>query len=39
VRVVTLRTGIVVGHGGAFGPLELLTRFGLGSKLGTGMAR
>lgn len=39
VRVVTLRTGIVVGHGGAFGPLELLTRFGLGSKLGDGMAR
>ena len=39
VRVVTLRTGIVVGHGGALGPLELLTRFGLGSKLGNGMAR
>jgi uncharacterized protein len=34
VRVVLLRTGIVVGKGGAFGPLELLTRFGLGSRLG-----
>ena len=39
VRVVTLRTGIVVGHGGAFGPLGVLTKFGLGSKLGDGMAR
>jgi uncharacterized protein (TIGR01777 family) len=39
VRVVTLRTGIVVGHGGAFTPLELLTRFGLGAKLGDGKAR
>ena len=39
VRVALLRTGIVVGKGGAFGPLELLTRFGLGSKLGNGMAR
>lgn len=38
-RVVTLRTGIVVGRGGAFTPLELLTRFGLGSKLGDGQAR
>ncbi len=34
VRVVTLRTGIVVGRGGAFAPLELLTRLGLGSRLG-----
>jgi len=39
VRVVTLRTGIVVGRGGAFTPLELLTRFGLGAKLGNGQAR
>ena len=39
VRVALLRTGIVVGHGGAFTPLELLTRFGLGAKLGDGQAR
>ncbi len=38
-RVVPLRTGIVVGKGGAFTPLELLTRFGLGAKLGDGQAR
>jgi uncharacterized protein (TIGR01777 family) len=37
-RVVTLRTGIVVGHGGAFTPLELLTRWGLGARLGDGTA-
>ena len=36
VRVATFRTGIVVGKGGAFGPLELLTRFGLGARLGSG---
>lgn len=35
-RVVTFRTGLVVGDGGAFTPLTLLTRFGLGSTLGTG---
>ena len=35
-RVVTFRTGVVVGDGGAFTPLQLLTRFGLGSTLGTG---
>ena len=34
VRVALLRTGIVVGKGGAFAPLELLTKFGLGSRLG-----
>ena len=34
VRVALLRTGIVVGKGGAFGPLELLTKFGLGARLG-----
>lgn len=38
-RVVLLRTGIVVGRGGAFTPLELLTKVGLGSKLGNGQAR
>ena len=35
-RVATVRTGIVVGRGGAFTPLERLSRFGLGSRLGTG---
>jgi hypothetical protein len=35
-RVVTLRTGIVVGHGGAFTPLVPLTRAGLGSRFGNG---
>lgn len=35
-RVVTLRTGVVVGRGGAFTPLIPLTRLGLGSKFGTG---
>jgi len=35
-RVVTFRTGLVVGDGGAFTPLQLLTKFGLGSTLGTG---
>ena len=34
VRVALMRTGIVVGKGGAFAPLELLTKFGLGSRLG-----
>jgi uncharacterized protein (TIGR01777 family) len=36
VRVVTLRTGLVVGPGGALAPLLPLTRLGLGSRLGTG---
>lgn len=37
VRVVLLRTGIVVGQGGgALAPLVPLTKAGLGSKLGTG---
>ncbi len=37
VRVVTLRTGIVVGQGGgALAPLVPLTKSGLGGKLGTG---
>jgi len=35
-RVVTFRTGLVVGDGGAFTPLQLLTKFGLGATLGTG---
>jgi uncharacterized protein (TIGR01777 family) len=36
VRVVMLRTGVVVGKGGAFTPLLPLTRAGLGSRFGTG---
>ena len=39
IRVVTFRTGLVVGTGGAFTPLGLLTRFGLGSRLGSGEQR
>jgi hypothetical protein len=35
-RVVTLRTGIVVGPGGAMKPLLALTKAFLGSRLGTG---
>lgn len=35
-RVVLLRTGLVVGEGGAFGPLGLLTKFGLASRIGSG---
>lgn len=35
-RVVTLRTGVVVGRAGAFTPLLPLTRIGLGSRFGTG---
>ena len=35
-RVVTFRTGVVVGRGGAFTPLVPLTRFGLGSRFGSG---
>ena len=35
-RVVTLRTGVVVGRGGAFTPLELLTKVGLAGRLGPG---
>jgi uncharacterized protein (TIGR01777 family) len=35
-RVVTLRTGIVVGQGGAFTPLVPLTRAGLASRFGSG---
>jgi uncharacterized protein (TIGR01777 family) len=37
VRVVTLRTGIVIGKGGgALAPLVPLTKLGVGSRLGTG---
>ncbi|CAO1650961.1 TIGR01777 family oxidoreductase [Salinibacterium sp. NYA9b] len=35
-RLVMFRTGIVVGQGGAFTPLNFLTRFGVGSRLGSG---
>jgi uncharacterized protein len=35
-RVVTFRTGVVVGRGGAFTPILPLTRFGLGSRFGAG---
>ncbi|QAV69011.1 TIGR01777 family protein [Salinibacterium sp. UTAS2018] len=35
-RLVMFRTGIVVGKGGAFTPLNLLTRYGVGSRLGSG---
>jgi uncharacterized protein (TIGR01777 family) len=35
-RVVTLRTGVVVGRGGAFTPLLPLTKAGLGSRFGSG---
>jgi uncharacterized protein (TIGR01777 family) len=35
-RVVTFRTGLVVGNGGAFTPLIPLTRLGLAARFGTG---
>jgi len=35
-RVVTFRTGLVVGDGGAFTPLGLATRFGLAARIGSG---
>jgi uncharacterized protein (TIGR01777 family) len=35
-RVVTLRTGLVVGRGGAFTPLLPVTKLGLGARMGTG---
>lgn len=35
-RVVTFRTGLVVGRGGAFTPLIPLTKLGFGSRFGTG---
>jgi uncharacterized protein len=36
VRVVTFRTGVVVGRGGAFTPLIPLTRLGFASRFGSG---
>lgn len=36
-RVATVRTGVVVGRGGAFTPLERLTRAGLAGRLGPGI--
>ena len=36
VRVVSTRPGLVVGRGGAFTPLELLTKFGEGARFGSG---
>ena len=35
-RVVHVRTGLVVGPGGAFTPLALATRLGLAARMGTG---
>lgn len=35
-RLVTFRTGVVIGNGGPLKPVMALTRFGLGSRLGTG---
>lgn len=35
-RQVALRTSVVLGEGGAFSPLYLLTRFGLGGATGSG---
>jgi uncharacterized protein len=35
-RLVTFRSGLVVGPGGAFRPLIALTRIGAGARLGTG---
>lgn len=35
-RVVNLRTGVVVGNGGALKPLLPITKLGLGSRIGTG---
>lgn len=35
-RLVTFRTGVVIGRGGSLAPVMALTRFGLGTRLGTG---
>lgn len=35
-RTVMVRTGLVIGPGGAMGPLRLLTRFGLAARVGSG---
>ena len=37
-RVVTLRTGLVLGDGGSAAPIVALSRIGLGSRLGNGRA-
>jgi uncharacterized protein len=37
-RVVTLRTGVVLGKGGSAGPIVALSKAGLGSRLGDGQA-
>jgi uncharacterized protein (TIGR01777 family) len=37
-RVVTLRTGLVLGSGGSAAPIVALSRVGLGSRLGNGRA-
>jgi uncharacterized protein (TIGR01777 family) len=37
-RVVTLRTGLVLGEGGSATPIVALSRIGLGSRLGNGRA-
>ena len=35
-RVVMVRTGLVIGDGGAVTPMAMATKFGLGSRIGTG---
>ncbi len=35
-RLVTFRTGVVIGNGGSLRPVMALTRLGLGARLGTG---
>lgn len=35
-RTVTIRTGLVIGTGGAMAPLRLLTSLGAGARIGTG---
>jgi len=35
-RVVSIRSGVVVAHGGGFGPVRQLTQFGLGTRFGSG---
>ncbi len=35
-RLVTFRTGLVIGNGGSLAPIRALTRVGLGSRLATG---
>jgi uncharacterized protein len=37
-RVVTLRTGVVLGNGGSAAPIVALSKVGLGSRLGNGRA-